>query len=158
MQFERHSHSDSLQLVPILEMKNYLLKISPWTVLTLVGCIGLTVVDFWRDEGFTSWPIVRGSLPNFVAVPTLTFGLLMLRFPQRTDFTLGKLASQDRIFKSLVVFVTVGVIAWEFLQLTGNLVFDPLDLWATGGGSVVTVFLYTVLSSYSFLPSVHHSD
>ncbi|MEO1575584.1 MAG: hypothetical protein AAFU65_11570, partial [Pseudomonadota bacterium] len=54
---------------------------SPWTWITIAGCATLTLVDAWRDAGPTQWPVLRGSLPNFVAVPTLTFATLAARYP-----------------------------------------------------------------------------
>ncbi len=57
--------------------------VTPWTLIAIVGCAVLTLVGFWRDGGPTAWPLVRGTLPNLVAVPTLAFGFLMLRFPER---------------------------------------------------------------------------
>lgn len=108
------------------------------------------LTDYWRDQGTTALPIVRGTLPNLVAVPTLAFGFLMFRYPQRSKYTSSAAASQDRHFRILLVTMTLGVILWEVLQLTGKLVFDPLDLIATVVGAVGTAFAYRTLRSFSF--------
>lgn len=134
--------------------KERLFRLSPWAVVTLIGCASLTAVDLWRDQGPTSFHILRGTLPNLVAVPTLTFGFLMVRFPDRCPFEASLAASQARWFWGLWASALVVTVAWEFAQRAGPLVFDPLDLYATVAGAGVAVALFFVLRRISFLPAV----
>jgi hypothetical protein len=126
-------------------------RLSPWTVIALLGCATLALVDFWRDQSPGAWPLVQGTTPNLVAVPTLVFGFLMLRFPERQLYTPENAARQSRLFWRLLAVATAVTVAWEFSQLTGKLVFDPLDLVATALGAIATVALFLGLSRVSFL-------
>jgi hypothetical protein len=49
--------------------------------LVLLGLAMPTLIDYWRGTGPTDWSIICGSLPNALAVSTLMFGFLMMRFP-----------------------------------------------------------------------------
>ena len=128
-------------------------KLSPWAAITIGGCAVLFVVDAWRELGATSFPLIRGTLPNLVAVPTLTFGFLMFRFPERRPSDPMCAASQDRLFWFLWLGSFLATVAWEFSQLWGALLFDPLDLVATGVGAIATVIAFMSLRRFSFLPS-----
>ncbi|MEE4160864.1 MAG: hypothetical protein V2I25_00050 [Woeseiaceae bacterium] len=134
-----------------MRLGRYLSRLSPWTVLAVCGCAALVVVDYWRGQGPTALPLVRGVLPNLVAVPTLAFGFLMLRFPERQRFDAPVAAQQDRYFWGFWMAATVGTIAWEFAQLTGNLVFDPLDIAATLAGAAVAAGLFRMLRNVAFI-------
>jgi uncharacterized BrkB/YihY/UPF0761 family membrane protein len=114
----------------------------------------LALVDVWRGQGPTQWTLLRGTLPNLVAVLTLAFGLLMVRFPQRQPRTPALVASQRRWFWGLWTGALLTTVGWEFAQRGGPLVFDPLDLVVTGGGAVGAVALFLVLQRVSFRPAV----
>lgn len=122
--------------------------ITPWSVITIVGCLLLTLIDLWRDGGPSTYPLIQGTLPNLLAVPILTFGFLMLRFSERIpqkDFPLLK-----KWFYGLLASATVVTAAWEFTQLWGALVFDPNDLYATGLGVVLSWLLFRIAAPLSF--------
>lgn len=128
-------------------------RITPWTVFALMGLAALGLVDQWRGMGSTDWPIVRGSLPNMLAVPTLTFGFLMMRFPERTAYSAVAQALQAVWFWRLWISTCIIVIAWEYLQLWGNLVYDPTDVYATAMGALVAVGLYLSTRRWAFQPA-----
>jgi hypothetical protein len=88
------SHWDRLAA----RLADRLVALSPWAVITLAGCAAIALMDVWRDAGPTAWPLVRGTLPNLVAVPTLAFGFLMVRFPERTPYRADRAAEQNRWF------------------------------------------------------------
>jgi hypothetical protein len=44
------------------------------------------------------------------------------------------------------------VVVWEFMQKTGNLVFDPLDLVATAVGAGGALLLFRLLEPRSWAP------
>jgi hypothetical protein len=134
--------------------RSRLARLSPWAVITLAGCAALAVVDVWRDHGPALVPLVRGTLPNLVAVPTLAFGFLMVRFPEREPFDAEQAARQDRWFWGLWAGAIAATVAWEFAQRSGPLVFDPLDLAATAIGAAGAAALYVSLRRASFLPAV----
>jgi len=63
---------------------------------------------------------------------------MLLRFHDRdVDPALA-----DRWFHGLTIVSVLGLWAWEWLQLAGNLVFDPDDLAATLLGAVGAVALW----------------
>ena len=136
-----------------MDSKLSLKTLSPWPVITIVGCILLSLIDVWREEAVTSVPLVRGTLPNFLAVPILTFGFLMIRFPSRVPFDSSVLKVQAKWFWTLWIATICITLAWEFLQLTGALVFDVNDLFATFAGAIVAAGLYGSLKYRSFLPA-----
>lgn len=133
-----------------MSFKDRITRTSPWTVITLAGCAGLVLVGYWREQASAALPFVHGTLPNLVAVPTLTFGFLMLIRPERQPHTHAAANAQRRQFWSLWVFASVATVAWEFMQLRGRLVFDPLDLVATGLGAVAAIALFRRLRQYEF--------
>ena len=136
-----------------MELKDKLSSVSPWVVITIIGCALLSLVGIWRDQPATSVPLIRGTLPNFLAVPILTFDFLMIRFPQTVSYQPVIGSSQTKWFWSLWFCTLIITILWEFLQLTGNLVFDVNDLYATGFGAAVTLILFILLKNSSFKPS-----
>lgn len=129
------------------------LRLTPWTLWALLGLAVLALIDYWRGTGPTDWPIVRGSLPNALAVPTLTFGFLMMRFPECSVLSAESKAMQATWFWSLWISVCAVVVAWEVLQLWGNLVFDWTDLVATVVGALIAVLLYLASRRWAFRPA-----
>lgn len=126
-----------------MSLRDKLCGTSLWTWISLTGLATLTIVDFWRDLGPTDWPILRGSLPNFVAVPTLVFGFLSLRYRESLVDDSARTQRERRDFWLLWTSMLTVVIVWEFLQRSGgNLIFDPLDLYATIAGALVAVMLF----------------
>lgn len=125
-----------------MTLQDQLDRLSPWTVITLIGCLALAMIDAWRDMGATSFPLLRGTLPNAVAVPTLTFGLLMTRSPVRVSFDSIRMQKQNRWFWSCWAGALAVTVGWEFMQRTGRLVFDWNDLIATVVGAALAVVLF----------------
>ena len=129
-------------------------SLSPWTIITITGCALLSTIDVWREQPYTAVPLIRGTLPNLLAVPILTFGFLMLKFPKRLPYEPSLMTSQRKWFWLLFVSAFFVTVVWELLQLTGSLVFDVNDLYATGMGSIVTILLYFSLRKVAFLDAV----
>lgn len=117
-----------------VKIQHALSETPPWTWLLLGGLAVLTTVDFVRRFGLAGDSIVLGSLPNLVAVPVLTFGFLMMRYPSRAQA--GRVANA---LTGTTVVIGLVVLVWEVLQLSGNLVFDPNDIVATGLGAALTL-------------------
>lgn len=131
--------------------KALLTQLSPWACITVLGCICLTLIDLWRDQGHTDFIFLRGVLPNLIAVPTMVFGFMLFRFPNRGPYSEERSEAQNTLFRQLLITLTLGIIFWEFLQLSGNLVFDYFDLLATLIGCLVTLVLYLALRNRSFI-------
>jgi hypothetical protein len=125
---------------------------SPWVWVTLTALAVLSGVDAWRDRGPSAVPLVQGTLPNLVAVPALTFGFLMMLIPVRRPPTPEMQRFQRRGFWVLWSLCCLGVVVWEFMQKTGNLVFDPLDLVATAVGAGGALLLFRLLEPRSWAP------
>lgn len=134
-----------------MKLGDRLKGVSPWTVLAVAGCAVLVLVDYWREQAPGTFPLIQGTLPNLIAVPTLTFGFLMLRFPERRPHIPADAVRQKTYFWVLWVMTTLATVIWEFTQLAGNLVFDPLDLAATLIGAAATIPVFRILIRYSFL-------
>ena len=94
-----------------MTLRNEFAKLSPWAVITIAGCAALTLVSVWRDHGSTAVPLVRGTLPNLVAVPTLAFGFLMIRFPERQPFDAALARVQDQWFWGLWIGTSMATVA-----------------------------------------------
>jgi hypothetical protein len=136
-----------------MTLRDWLARLSPWAVITIAGCATLALVDVWRDLGPTAVPLIRGTLPNLVAVLTLAFGALMVRFPERQSYSRERAAVQNRWFWSLWAGAIGVTVTWEFAQRSGRLVFDPLDLAATAVGAAAAAALYVFLRRLSFRPT-----
>jgi len=137
--------------VHAMNSQDHFKRLSPWTLVALSGCAALFLVDYWRDHDAALLPLVQGTLPNLVAVPTLTCGFLMIRYPVPQRYTPSVAASQDRSFWILRITTTLATVAWELVQLTGKLVFDVLDLVATAIGATMTIALFHALRRLSFV-------
>lgn len=115
---------------------------SPWTILTLLGCITLFLVDLWRDSQILVIPLLSGTMPNFLSVPILTFGFLMVRYPEKLSACSQKIQSEKNWFWGLWITSLIITILWELAQIKGSLVFDVNDLYATVCGAAFTVLCY----------------
>ena len=134
-------------------LKDRISNVSPWTLVTLAGCATLVLVDQWRQQMPALLSYAHGTLPNLVAVPTLTFGFLMLRFPERRRYTDVEATQQRRLFRGFWAAAIVVTVVWELAQLHGNLVFDPLDLAATAIGAALAIVLFRNLRHLSYRPA-----
>ena len=137
-----------------MELKGITKTPSPWALIAILGCALLATIDIWRDQAYTAVPLIRGTLPNFLAVPTLTFGFLMLKFPERLPYKPSLMTSQRKWFWILFVSSFFVTVLWELFQLAGSLVFDVNDLYASGIGSIFTILLYFMLRKVSFVHMV----
>ena len=85
-----------------------------------------------------------GVLPNITAAVAIPFVLLGIWADQNV------VASYSRAKRSCsiaVLFSTLGLIGWEFLQQgSRNMVFDPHDIGATVLGSCIAVGLFLLLT------------
>ena len=122
---------------------------NPWAVALLIFLILLSAVQYWREATDpNTFSILKGSLPNLLAVPVLWSGIMMFRFStvEEDEPIADTKANLRRWFwNSLFLSATITV-SWEFMQLTGNLVFDPFDLLFTGFGVLVVFVLHRILA------------
>jgi hypothetical protein len=116
----------------------------------LAGIGGLTLLSLghWLREGR---PIVGqpseyllGVLPNFAASIAVAFVLLSIWTDRNSPLTFE--AARHR-FLICATVSGVGLVAWEFVQLTGDrLVFDLHDISATGIGLCAAGLLFLALT------------
>ena len=116
----------------------------------LAGISGLTLLSFghWLREGrsIVGQPSVYllGVLPNFTASVAIAFVLLSIWTDRNGPLTFA--AARHR-FLICATTSGVGLVAWEFLQLTGKkLVFDLHDISATGIGLCAAGLLFLALT------------
>ena len=129
-------------------MKNY----NPWSLLVVINLAVLSGIQYWREStGFEDFSVLKGSGPNLVAVPILCFGIFMFIYhDKREPETIRNQQKLNRVFLwSLALSVIISVV-WEFLQLSGNLVFDRRDLGFVGLGAVLSVFYFYFLRPWHF--------
>lgn len=98
--------------------------------------------DWWRPEGAAS--LLQGSGPNAAAVFAIAFTVMAGRYPYRQTIPPdpASRAVMDRWFWSVLALAGLGLVLWEVAQLRGRLVFDPVDLWATGAGVLLAAGAY----------------
>ncbi|MEL7535798.1 MAG: hypothetical protein AAFZ58_10990 [Pseudomonadota bacterium] len=128
-------------------------RTTPWTFVTIAALIGLTAVDQWRELADPCCPVLRGSLPNSLAVPALAFAALGFRFARREQREASRQRAQRRLFRWALAFTVVALLVWEWVQRVhraGRLVYDPLDLLATLAGAALCIFLFWWLEPVSF--------
>ena len=124
---------------------------APWTWLTIAGLAGLALVDRWRGLAEPCCALLRGVLPNVLAVPVIAFALLAFQFGERMPDSAERRHAQRRRFGITLGIAVIGIAAWEFVQRGGgNLVFDPLDLVATAVGGVLALALFALLEPFAF--------
>lgn len=143
---ECSSLSDPHNTLSLIER---LRRSTPWTFVAIAGLASLSGVHFWRDAGHSEFAVIQGTLPNFLAVHILTFGFLMMKYPYRLQGQKTQLGLQTRSFWLLLGIVTVGLIAWEFIQRFGSLTFDRLDLLTTFVGTATAIPLFYGLRPWS---------
>ena len=116
----------------------------------LAGIGGLALLSFghWLREGrpTVGQPIeyLLGVLPNFAASIAVSFVLLGIWTDRNGPLTF--VAARTR-FLICTTLSGGGLVAWEFIQLTGDrLVFDFHDISATGIGLFVSGLLFFALT------------
>ena len=116
----------------------------------LAGIGGLALLSFghWLREGMSTvgQPIeyLLGVLPNFAATIAVAFVFLSIWADRKGPLTFVE--ARTRFFICATVS-GVGLVAWEFMQLTGDrLVFDFDDISATGIGLCAAGLLFFILT------------
>ena len=116
----------------------------------LAGIGGLALLSFghWLREGraIVGQPseYLLGVLPNIAASIAVAFVLLSIWTDRNGPLTFA--AARHR-FLICATISGVGLIAWEFVQLTGDrLVFDLHDISATGIGLCAAGSLFVALT------------
>jgi len=116
----------------------------------LAGIGGLAILSFghWLREGrsIVGQPgeYVLGVLPNFAASIAITFVLLSIWADRKEPLTFA--AARNR-FLICATIGGAGLVAWEFVQLTGDrLVFDLHDISTTGIGLCAAGLLFLALT------------
>lgn len=121
------------------------IKMSIWIALALVGLGTHEIIDelirprYGVGEGLL--PYILGIAPNFLAAGLIfPFSILTIRdsYADRK----GSILHLNKWFWLGVAVSQIALIAWEFIQLSGNLVFDPDDIIATLLGGLFAVVVY----------------
>jgi len=116
----------------------------------LVGIGALCVLSLvdWRrrsqPDAAESVLYLMGVLPNVAAAIAIQFVLLSIWADQRQS---ASYAGARRSFVVVTVGAGVGLIAWEFIQLSsGTLVYDTHDIGATVLGLGIGGLLFALLT------------
>lgn len=116
----------------------------------LAGIGGLALLSFchWLREGRSTIgqpsEYLLGVLPNFAASIAVAFVFLSIWTDRNGP--LSFVAARKR-FSICATVSGVGLVAWEFIQVTGGrLVFDFHDLSATGIGLCAAGLLFLILT------------
>ena len=116
----------------------------------LAGIGGLALLSFghWLREGRSTVgqpsEYLLGVLPNFAATIAVAFVFLSIWADRNVPLTFVAARTRFFICATLSGF---GLVAWEFIQLTGDrLVFDFHDISATGIGLFVSGLLFFALT------------
>jgi hypothetical protein len=104
----------------------------------MLGLLALSVTHWLRQNAPPPGPVpafVLGVMPNLAAA--FAMPLIIASLTPRASG--APITRASRIAATRVLaFTTVGLVAWEFIQLSGErLVFDTYDLLATGLGSLL---------------------
>ena len=113
-----------------------------------IGALGVLSLVSWarrvRFNGAETVMYVIGVLPNVAAAIAIPFVLLGIWADQKPS---ASYAGTRRAFNMVLVGTGVGLVAWEFVQLTSRgLVFDPHDLVATFIGLGLAGILFTLVT------------
>lgn len=118
--------------------------------LALAGAIGLAALEgtYWlRAHGYVRGPVsalILGAMPNLAAGHAMP---LVLSYMFRRAWATASGAAAERAFRRLVLFTTVGLVAWEFLQQgSRTLRFDPRDIAATLLGALSALGTHRLLA------------
>lgn len=121
------------------------MKIKPgrWTLICIAGLAGGEIVSEWirpvYGKGDGIIPFLLGVAPSFMAA-ALVIPFANLMFLENTDKQ-PALKERHWFYVGLVIS-QIGLIGWEFMQLTGKLYFDWNDIAAIflGGGTAILIF------------------
>jgi hypothetical protein len=105
---------------------------------------------FGKGQGFV--PELLGVLPNFLAafgIPFVVLGAYYCCMAELDRSNPNSLKSFELskgqltvAFLIVTLFITAGLISWEYLQMDSNLVFDYKDIVATIVGSIVSFHVF----------------
>lgn len=128
-------------------------QINMWIILALLGQVSHSLVESWirpiYGKGESLGAFLLGVAPNFLAAALIfPFFFLVIRNPKYEQAADPQ--HLQRWFYGGLVFSQVGLILWEFNQLTGGLVFDWNDIVATLVGGAFAILLYH-LNKQSYL-------
>ena len=126
---------------------------NPWSIILIVHLALLSGVHSWRESsGYDDFSLIKGSGPNFLAVPILCYGVfLFIYFEKREIRDANSIRKLNNVFIISLISAVVVNIVWEFLQFSGNLVFDVMDIVFVIMGMCYTIMLYMALKSFHFL-------
>lgn len=109
---------------------------APLALSGMLGLAALSVTHWLRDRGGVPGAIggfVLGVMPNLAAGYAMP---LVLSAMVRGIAAAPTAVASSRGFARMLAFTTIGLVAWEFLQLSpGRLRFDPFDIVATAVGA-----------------------
>ena len=124
------------------------MKLATRYALVGIGALGvLSLVGLARSAHYRGAEIVNyliGVLPSVAASLAIPFILLGIWADQRPA---ASFVTTRRAFVVVLLDTGIGLIAWEFIQLTSRgLVFDPHDLAATVVGLGLAGILFTLIT------------
>ena len=128
-------------------------KYNPWSIILIVHLALLSGVHSWRESsGYSDFSLIKGSGPNFLAVPILCYGVFLFVYLEKRE--IRNAASISKLNKVFIISLLSAVainIAWEFMQISGNLVFDVMDIVYVILGFCYTIMLYMASKPLHFL-------
>ncbi len=115
---------------------------SKWTILCILGlALHHLIEEHIRPcyQGIDAVQFLLGVAPNFLASFLIFPFAGMAIWKMQTH---KNISVQDKWFWVSLIISSLGLMIWEFMQLTGNLVFDYWDILFTVLGSILALILY----------------
>ena len=126
-------------------------KVSIWVILTILGLASHEVISelirpiYGIGEGVI--PYLLGVAPNFIAAGLIfPFSVLSLREYYPNENQQESRSNLNRWFWIGLGLTLIALITWEFMQKTGNLIFDLNDILATLLGGLFAVLLFYLIA------------
>lgn len=127
--------------------KSRKIHLSWWLGQCLFGLFTHSLVDEWIRPIYGAngdlLSFFLGVAPNFLAAAFIfPFGLLMFREYQVEDWPKELNPNFKRWFWMGLLGSQLGLLVWELMQRSGNLIYDPADMVATVLGGLVAILLF----------------
>lgn len=138
--------------IPLKNGVSPMKKYSPWPIIHIVHLALLSGVHSWRESsGYSEFSLIKGSGPNFLAVPILCFGVFLFVYFEKRELRNGDSSRRlNKVFSISLLSAVIISIVWEFMQTSGNLVFDVMDIAFVILGLCYTIVLYMAAKPLHF--------